>query len=270
VRTSRLLSIGIPAISAGVAAVVIGTGTPAHAASPVHYVALGDSYSSGVGAGNTSGSCVQSPSAYAKLWAAANTPASFTFAACSGARTSDVIKSQLSALNAATTLVSLTIGGNDVGFSSIMKTCALDSTASCQSAVAAAEKYANTTLPGLLDTTLADIRSHAPAAKVVFLDYPDFYDLSVPVCVGLSKADHQALDAGITDLDGVIKVAAADNHDTFADVRSGFSGHELCDGFGWLHSVDLLDISESYHPTAGGQSGGYLPVLTAAAKAAGQ
>ncbi len=269
-RTSRLLGIGIPVLFAGVSAVVIGTGTLANAASPVHYVALGDSYSSGVGAGDTSGSCVQSPNSYAKRWATANTPTSFTFAACSGARTSDVVKSQLSALNASTTLVSITIGGNDVGFSSIMETCVLHSTASCEAAVAAGEKYANTTLPGLLDTMLGDISAHAPAAQVVVLGYPDFYDLSVPVCVGLSSGDHQALDNGINDLDGVIKTAAESNGDTFADVRSQFSGHELCDAAGWLHSVDLFDISESYHPTAAGQQGGYLPAFTAAAKAVGQ
>ena len=269
-RTSRLLSVGLPVLSAGIAAVVIGTASSADAASTVHYVALGDSYSSGVGAGSTSGSCVQSPNAYGKRWATANSPASFTFAACSGARTSDVIKSQLSALNASTTLVSITIGGNDVGFSSIMQTCVLHSTASCEAAVAAGEKYADTTLPGLLDTMLSDISTHAPQAQVVVLGYPDFYDLSVPVCVGLSSGDHQALDNGVNDLDGVIKAAAQHNGDTFADVRTEFSGHELCDAAGWLHSVDLLDISESYHPTATGQQDGYLPAFTAAAKAVGQ
>jgi lysophospholipase L1-like esterase len=270
VRTSRLLSVGIPVLSVGIAAVVIGTVSSADAASTVHYVALGDSYSSGVGAGNTSGTCVQSPNAYAKRWVAANDPASFTFAACSGARTSDVIKSQLSALNESTTLVSVTIGGNDVGFSSIMQACVLHSTASCEAAVAAGEKYANTTLPGLLDTMLSDISAQAPAAQVVVLDYPDFYDLGVPVCVGLSSGDHQALDNGIDDLDRVIEVAAQDNGDTFADVRNQFAGHELCDAAGWLHSVDLFDISESYHPTATGHQDGYLPVFTAAAKAVGQ
>src|ERR1700748_3892832 len=149
-----MLAIGVTAPALGLAAAMLGPGIPAQAASAVHYVALGDSYSSGVGAGSTSGSCGQSPNAYAPLWAKANAPASFTFAACSGARTSDVISKQLSALSPATTLVSIAIGGNDVGFSSIMETCVLDSTSDCQGAVAAAEKTANTTLPGLLDTTL--------------------------------------------------------------------------------------------------------------------
>src|ERR1700755_1935176 len=103
-----MLAIGVTAPALGLAA-VIGAGIPAQAASAVHYVALGDSYSSGVGAGSTSGSCGQSPNAYAPLWGKANSPASFTFAACSSARTSDVISSQLSSLSASTTLVSITI-----------------------------------------------------------------------------------------------------------------------------------------------------------------
>ncbi len=268
-RPSRMLAIGVTALTVGLAAGITGTAIPAQAASAVNYVALGDSYSSGVGAGSVSGSCGRSPNAYPALWATANSPASFTFAACSGATTSDVIGGQLSSLSSSTTLVSITIGGNDVGFSSIMETCVLESTSSCESAVSAAEQYANDTLPGRLNTTLAGIRSHAPNAKIVVLDYPDFYDLSVPICIGLSSADHRALDNGINDLDGVIQAAAANTGDTFADVRAQFSGHELCDGAGWLNSI-TLPIGNSYHPTATGQRYGYLPVFSAAAAKAGQ
>jgi len=269
VRSSRMLAIGATALTLGTAAAIAGAGIPAQAASTIHYVALGDSYSSGVGAGSTSGSCGQSLNAFPKLWAVANSVASFTFAACSGARTGDVISSQLSSLGTATTLVSVTIGGNDAGFSSILETCVLKSTSSCESAVAAGEQYATGTLPGLLDTTLAGIRAHAPNAKVVVLDYPDFYDLSAWLCIGLSRADHQALDAGINVLDGVIAAATARAGDTFADVRPAFSGHELCDHAGWLNSV-TLPIGNSYHPTATGQQDGYLPPFTAAAAKVGQ
>ena len=261
------ISVTVPAL--GLAVAIIGTGIPAQAASAVHYVALGDSYSSGLGAGSTSGSCEQSPNAYAPLWAQANSPASFTFAACGGATTSDVINSQLSSLDASTTLVTITIGGNDVGFANIMETCVLDSTSSCESAVATAENYANNTLPGQLDTTLSDIHSHAPNAKIIVLDYPVFYDLSAWLCIGLSKADHQALDAGINDLDGVIQAAAVRNGDTFADVRSAFSGHELCSGSDWLNAV-TIPINNSYHPNASGQKNGYLPVFATAAASVGQ
>jgi lysophospholipase L1-like esterase len=264
VRSSRMLAIGVTAPVLGLAAALIGTGIPAQAASAVHYVALGDSYSAGVGAGGSSGSCGQSPNAYPALWAKANSPASFTSAACSGATTSDVINSQLSSLSASTTLVSITIGGNDAGFSSIMETCVLKSTSSCESVVTSAEKYVTSTLPARLNTTLADIRAHAPNAKIVVLDYPDFYDLNAWLCLGLSSADHEALDTGINDLDGTLQAAAAENGDTFADVRAQFSAHELCGGSSWLNSI-TLPIANSYHPTAAGQQDGYLPPFTTAA-----
>ena len=48
----------------------------------------------------------------------------------------------------------------------------------------------------------------------------------------------------------------------YADVRGQFAGHEICDSGSWLHSVDLLAISSSYHPTASGQKLGYQPVFS--------
>lgn len=269
-RSPRILAIGVTALTTAFAAALVGTQLPASAATTVNYVALGDSYASGVGTGDTSGSCNQSTEAYGPLWAASHAT-TFTFAACSSATVSSVISSQLSTLSSSTTLVSLTVGGNDVGFSSIMETCVLDSTSSCESSVASAESYANNTLPGSLDTLLADIHKDAPNAKVILLDYPVFYDTSVSVCIGLSAADHKSLDAGINDLDSVLQAAAAREGATFADVRSEFSGHEICDGSSsWLHSLNFLDIDESYHPTATGQSSGYLPVFSAAATSVGQ
>jgi hypothetical protein len=150
-----------------------------------------------------------------------------------------------------------------------METCVLKSTSSCESVVASAENYVTSTLPGRLNTTLTDIRSHAPNAKIVVLDYPDFYDLSAWLCIGLSGADHRALDTGINDLDGVLQAAAARNGDTFADVRAQFSAHELCSGSSWLNSI-TLPITSSYHPTAAGQKDGYLPAFTTAAARAGR
>lgn len=266
-RPSRMFAVGVTALTMGLAATI--SAIPAQAASTVHYVALGDSYSAGTGAGSNSGSCERSPNAHPALWAAANSPASFTFVACNGATTSDIINSQLSSLDSSTTLVSVTAGGNDAGFSSVLETCVLSSTSTCESAVAAAQQYVNTVLPGNLDTMLADIRAHAPNAKIIVLDYPVFYDLSVWLCLGLSSTDHQVIDNGINDMDGVIQTAAVKNGDTFADVRAQFSGHELCDDAGWLNSV-TIPIGNSYHPTATGQKDGYFPVLSAAAASVGQ
>src|SRR5262245_42363981 len=225
---------------------------PAAASSSVHYVALGDSYSSGVGAGSyigSSGSCDRSTNAYSALWAAAHAPASYNSVACSGATTTTVNNTQLSALSAATTLVSITIGGNDVGFANIMETCALQGTSACVAAVQQAENFANASLPGLLDTTFNGIHSHAPNATVVVLDYPVFYQLGT-FCIGLSATSHAKIDEGINVLDGIESAAAGRHGFVFADVRNIFVGHQLCSGgTKWLHALNFLDLTESYHPT---------------------
>jgi lysophospholipase L1-like esterase len=239
--------------------------SPASAA--VNYVALGDSYSSGLGAGSYSGgSCYRSAYAYSQDWANANHPSSFTFVACSGATTSDVINSQLSALNTGTTLVSITIGGNDVGFATDMETCVLGSDSDCVNAINQSESEANSILPGNLARLFGDIRADAPNAEVVVLGYPEFYDLSKSSsCIGLSTTKRIAINGGADVLDSVIQQATSQAGFRYADVRSAFGGHEICDSSSWLHSVDWLNLGDSYHPTASGQEYAYEPVFASAA-----
>jgi lysophospholipase L1-like esterase len=253
--------------TAGTATALVLIGTGAAQASSTDYVALGDSYSSGVGAGDytsASGDCDISTASYPYLWDGANAPSSFTDETCSGAETTDVISSQLGALSASTTLVSITIGGNDVGFSSVMEDCVLEGTSDCESAVAGAESYAENTLPGRLDAVYADIAADAPHARVVVLGYPEFYDLAQSgTCVGLSYDSRSAIDGGADVLDGVIQKAAQKYGFTYVDIRPYFTGHEICDSDSYLHSLNFLDIDESYHPTAAGQADAYYPAFEA-------
>ena len=97
------------------------------------------------------------------------------------------------------------------------------------------------------------------------LGYPDLYDLSKSgTCIGLSTQDRTALNGGADALDSALAravTAAADRNIVFADVRGQFAPHEICDSGRWLHSVDLLAISSSYHPTASGQKLGYEPAF---------
>ena len=115
-----------------------------------------------------------------------------------------------------------------------------------------------------LATLLGDIRRDAPSARVVLLGYPDFYDLANN-CIGLSQQSRTAIDGGIDTLDGILKTAAGKASDVWADPRSAFSGHEICDSNRWLHSVNFTDFGESYHPTADGHSQAYLPTFSAKA-----
>ena len=228
------------------------------------YVALGDSYSAGVGAGGPSDGCGRTPQAYPALWAAANVPVAFVSLACSGATVAGVADDQVPGLSPDTTLVSVTVGGNDVGFSTIMQTCALHRNSDCQAAVAAAQDTARTVLPGRLDALYTAISARAPRARVVVLGYPDFYRLHVWYCVGLGGSSRARIDDGIDVLDQVLADAAVAHGFTFADVRPTFADHQLCSGHKWLHAVDLAHLTESYHPTADGQAQGYLAAFTAA------
>ncbi|KOG59347.1 MULTISPECIES: SGNH/GDSL hydrolase family protein [Streptomyces] len=231
------------------------------------YVALGDSYSSGVGAGSyisSSGDCDRSTKAYPYLWNAAHSPSSFAFNACSGAKTDDVLAGQLGSLNSSTSLVSITIGGNDAGFADVMTTCVTSSDSTCLSRINTAKAYVTNTLPGKLDTVYNAISAKAPSARVVVIGYPRFYLLG-QACLGLSETKRSAINDAADYMDNTIKARATAHNFVFGDVRTTFSGHEICSSNSWLHSVNWLNIGESYHPTASGQSGGYLPVLNNAA-----
>ncbi|MFI6563160.1 SGNH/GDSL hydrolase family protein [Streptomyces sp. NPDC050534] len=254
-------------LAAGTALTGANAAQASQDAAATGYVALGDSYSSGVGSGSyisSSGDCKRSTKAYPYLWAAAHSPSTFDFTACSGARTGDVLAGQLGPLSTATGLVSISIGGNDAGFSDVMTTCVLQSDSTCLSRIDTAKAYVDSTLPGQLDNVYNAISAKAPNAHVVVLGYPRFYKLGT-TCVGLSETKRQAINGAADYLDTAIAKAAAGHGFTFGDVRSTFTGHEICSGSSWLHSVEWLNIGESYHPTAAGQSGGFLPVMTGAA-----
>lgn len=240
---------------------------PAQAADPVYYVALGDSYSSGVGAGGydpSSGSCSRSSRAYAPLWTAGHVVTQFSFAACSGATTDDVRNNQLGALGASTTLVTITIGGNDAGFVNVVSTCILGGDGACQWMVDGAKRYATNVLPGKLDSTYAAIRGRAPNARVVVLSYPRLFELT-PTCnvFGLSLAKRTMLNSAADTLAGVTAGRAQAAGDTFVDVRGIFAGHGICGPSTWINPT-TWPIGDSYHPTASGYRYGYLAALVGA------
>lgn len=254
------------ALAAVAALGAAGPASAADSAAAGGYVALGDSYSSGVGAGSClsdSGDCRRSTNAYPYLWQAANSPASFDFVACSGATTSSVASSQLGALSASTSLVSVTAGGNDVGFADVMQDCVLSGEATCINSVNNAVSQMNNSLPGSLDSLYDGIRARAPQAQVVVLGYPRFYKLAYSCFAGLSEAERSAINNASDVLNDVIAKRSADAGFTFSSVVDEFTGHELCSGDAWLHSVSV-PIYNSYHPKAAGQSGGYLPAFRSA------
>jgi lysophospholipase L1-like esterase len=244
----------------------LGIAAPAAAASSIDYVALGDSYSSGVGAPGQVGTCLQSPNGYPGQWVSRNSPKSFTNLTCSGAETGDVLSSQAPNIPSGTDLVSITIGGNDAGFASTVLSCQFSSDAACAQTVANAESSISATLGGKLDNTYAAIKAKAPSAQVVVLDYPLLFDTTSSSCglTGMSLAKRKSLNGGAQVLDDLIKQHVQGAGFTFSDVRDEFAGHGICSSAPYLNSLTLSPAQNSFHPNKNGYTYGYLPAFSGA------
>jgi lysophospholipase L1-like esterase len=247
----------IAVLASALVSVGLGVG-PAHAET-VDYVALGDSFSSGTGAPGGTGECFRSPLGYPTLWAQAH-DVTFTDATCGGAVTADVLAKQVSALSADTDVVTITIGGNDVGFAQIVFTCLLSGDQACSEAIDSTLAKEDE-FTAQLDRTYAAIRAGAPNAEVYVLGYPLLFD-EAPVCdASLNLTQRKAVNAGNERLDDSIgeRAVAAGFH--FVDVRDAFAGHGACSADPWLNNLTGPDVF--LHPTADGYRKGYLAALTA-------
>jgi lysophospholipase L1-like esterase len=236
--------------------------TPAMA---VRYVALGDSYSSGTGTRTYYDSnCQRSVYAYPYLVHNAHPAWTFVQASCSGAKTGDVINTQSASLTSGTNWVTYTIGGNDAGFSSVITECAQPWWSSdCDGAIDNAQAYITNTLPGRLDLVNNKIKSLAPTAKVVVLDYPHlFMGEDCNAGTWFSPAEETRLNQTADMLRSKLQAAAtrAGANFVFKDVIPPFVGHAICDSTEWLNGLSN-PIGESYHPNKLGHSSGYTPVV---------
>lgn len=261
-------------ISGGRATLAINAGAGRLSEAPVtgvvNYVALGDSYSSGVGTGvydAASEACARSPLSYPPLWAAEHHPASFGFVACSGARTADVLANQIPALQPSTDLVTITIGGNDAGFGPVLQTCTVaQSDRTCFAAVEAAKAFERSVLRDRLARTYAAIRSAAPRAQVIVLGYPRLFDLA-PSCADPrvpNLARRHKLNEGADVLNDVIHSVSQQFEFSFSDVRGRFAGHGVCSADPWINGPSVATSVGPYHPNQTGYRDGYLDALDAA------
>ncbi|MGY1669160.1 SGNH/GDSL hydrolase family protein [Geodermatophilus sp. SYSU D00710] len=265
-RLRHLLGALLLAVALTVGLTVAAT-PAARAAPPIDYVALGDSSSSGQGAGpyDLGGPpCWRSSAAYGPLWAQQHTARSFALLACSGATTLDVLATQVPQIPRTTDLVTLTVGGNDVGFWPVMQTCTFapdDQT--CLAAIEQGRLIATTVLPLRLSALLVAVHRAAPHARVVVLGYPRLFELGPCPAPVPNETRRTALNAGADLLDQVIGTVTRAVGDTFVDVRDRFTGHGICAPAGqdWINGP--LAGVDTYHPDRDGYALGLLPALTA-------
>ncbi|HEX6150086.1 SGNH/GDSL hydrolase family protein [Nocardioides sp.] len=258
-RLPGLLAAASLALTAALLAV-----PPVSAGAP-SYVALGDSYSSGTGTRSylpDGTSCQRSTYAYPSLIAASRGYA-LNFRACSGASIPDVTSTQLSALSASTSYVTISIGGNDAGFAEVLTDCALPWwAADCDGSIDDAQAFINNQLPGQLSTLYAAIRTRAPSATVVVVGYPRIF-MGVDCNAGTWFTAHEMTRLNQTAdlLNSRTATAAAARGFTFANPTGRFVGHAVCSSSEWINGLSW-PISESFHPNRPGHASGYTPTVS--------
>jgi lysophospholipase L1-like esterase len=227
------------------------------------YVALGDSYSAGNGANSTNldSSCNRNTYAYPYLVAQQRPNTALTFVACSGAVTGDVINGQVNSVTADTKIVTMTIGGNDIGFTSLILAC---TTLGCQSQIDSSNAKIANELPAKLNTTYAAIKARAPTAKVAILGYArPFANRTCLAATGVSLSEETNLNALVDNMNNVIRARALAYGFSFADVTPAWAGHDICASNPFTNGLTLLHSADSYHPTRNGYANGDTPAVRA-------
>jgi len=273
-RQTRRLSRGALALVV-VAMAMLGVAAGASAAT---YTALGDSYAAGPLIPNQSLNplgCLRSDHNYAHLAASAK-GLTLTDVSCSGATTNDMTETQnvepgpnppqFNGLNAGTNVVSLTIGGNDIGFTEIIESCITYNPFStpCKDKYdpgghdQLAERIANTAPK--VAAVLQGIHSRSPNARVFVVNYPDILP-SGSGCwptIPLSFGDVPYLHATEERLNAMLATTAAANGATLVDWYTPSIGHDACKGSStrWVEPLIPGELSAPVHPNKAGMAGG--------------
>ena len=259
--TTRPLPL-IGSLLAAVALVMAGLAGPSSAARSFVLDGLGDSYASGYGvAPSFTTACGRSDAAPAPAVAGRMRLALDDFVACAGAKTTDLVpQGQIAALGPDTDVVTLSIGGNDIGWSSAVTACLGGTDAQCAGALAQTRGRITSVLPGLLDSAYDKVDAGAPNATIFVTGYPRLFSPDYGGVLGASPAEQVALNDGADLLNATIR-AAAEGHDyTFVDVTERFVDHGVNASEPWL----IWPTSPgSFHPDAQGYQA-YAAAVTAA------
>lgn len=271
-------------------------------APPPKYVAMGDSYSSGEGvlpfendSDTGANTCHRSVQAYPRLMQDSLDLGSTAFVACSGAVSDYIINDynqenvelpQAVYMSEDAELVTISIGGNDIGFPDVMKACVAASSAQgCLDEIdTASDDVGDPSFSSDIEDMLTGIQSlGGTSTEIVVVGYPQLFaafgdisgsctwgtaamHIASPTLVSnrtITEDEIDALRQVHDDLNGVLASAVGeinDSHVHFVDPTTAFAGHEICGAASdWINEVALVvstgDIAAaSFHPNADGQA----------------
>jgi hypothetical protein len=242
------------------------------------WVGLGDSFAAGPLIPDQSLSplgCLRSDSNYAHQ-AAATLGYSLTDVSCSGAETEDMFNAQstdagtnppqLDALDAGTDVVTLQVGGNDIGFSEIITSCiTYNPFDGCkgdyvQGGVDEISQRIAATAP-LVDDVLDAIAVESPGAEVYVLNYaailPHTGSLGCWPQVPVAFSDVTWLRAKQVELNAMLATQASANGATLVDDYTASAGHDACKGSStrWVEPLVPGNLAAPFHPNLNGMTG---------------
>jgi lysophospholipase L1-like esterase len=286
-RTRELLAVGVLGVLVAACAPV---SPPEPGAVPDEYVALGDSFTSGPFIPLPEGplGCLRSDHNYPHLVAAQLGLPRFTDASCGGARTDHMTQAhnvtpgpanppQFDALDAGTAVVTLGIGGNDIGFLSIALDCVtlLPIGTPCQdqyvvNGVDEISRRITETGPKVA-AVLQGIRERAPEAEIFVVNYlpilPEAgaYNIGCFAFLPLAPDDVPYLREKQKELNAMLATQAAANDAELVDAYTAGLGHDACQLplVRWVEAGVPLSVAAPVHPNLFGMQGTAAAVLAA-------
>ena len=243
------------------------------------YVALGDSYAAGplvpVQTGQPAG-CLRSTNNYPSVLARSAGFQDFTDVSCSGATTEDMTEpqevklgpnpAQLDVLNGTESVITLTIGGNDIGFGEIIQECATRSSQNLAGAACRdfyteggedqlAERIEGTA--SKVADVLSEIRDRAPAARIAVVGYPSILPDEGPGCYPVapfSAGDTAYLRETEKGLNAMLAGEAGEAGVDYVDTYTPTIGHDICrlPGVKWTEGLVPTSPAAPVHPNARG------------------
>jgi lysophospholipase L1-like esterase len=242
--------------------------------SPQHYVALGDSYTSGplIPLQRTDPiGCLRSTNNYPALLARILQVRDYTDVSCSGATTANMTAPQavdlgtnppqFNALRPDTDLVTLTISGNDMEFRDVLVTCVelsatdpLGNPCERQATAGGIDRYARriAALAPRVAQVLEGIRARSPRATVLLVGYLRILPPTLgcyPV-VAIARGDVPYLDGLEQQLTALLADQARHHGAVFVDSYAGSLGRDACQppGVKWVEGTTPTSLAYPVHP----------------------
>ncbi len=278
-RSARRRTGAAVLVAAGLASAGLLTAAPASASGP-DYVALGDSMASGPLVPDITGplACGRSTHNYAHLLADRFAATKFTDVTCSGAATVDLTDpmdlsiggvpagtapAQFDALTSATTLVTMTMGGNDVGLVGAAEDCIrinpLDAPCKDKYTAGGVDQIGQRieAFAPKIAAAVDGIRARSPQARVLVTGYGLYMKPGGcwPTQPWLPK-DADYLQSKVDQINQVISAQATAHGAEYVDVAGPSVGHDACQSSSarWVEGLIPSHSAAPLHPNAQGEA----------------